>query len=294
MWIGVPAPNFDPPHSAATVVVLRDSPSGPEVFLVRRHEGTAFMAGAHVFPGGRVDAGDRDADDRWCDGILDATAQLGDLAPVEATAYHLAAIRELFEEAGVLLARDASGRFVSLGDSDTYARFKHHRTAVHSGSCSLRDVAERERLRVTLDALVVFAHWVTPPVDVRRFDTRFFLTRVPPDQTPAHDETETTQSTWMTPAAAIALARQNAIDLPPPTWTTLRELEAFQSVDEALEWARRRRIVRREPKFLQQDGRKMLVLAGDPLYPERSVDESPYETRFVFVEGRWRPERPAA
>jgi 8-oxo-dGTP pyrophosphatase MutT (NUDIX family) len=97
-----------PIHPASTVLVLRDSPAGPEVFMVRRHDGTAFMAGAHVFPGGRVDAGDREAaqvDETWCDGIAHATAQLAGMSEVEAVAYHVAAARELFEEAGASSSR---------------------------------------------------------------------------------------------------------------------------------------------------------------------------------------------
>src|SRR6476620_2311671 len=93
------------PRPAATVVVLRDSSAGPEVFMVRRHEGTAFMGGAHVFPGGRADAADGDADAGWCDGLDHAARQLEHLPRADALAYHVAATRELFEEAGVLLAR---------------------------------------------------------------------------------------------------------------------------------------------------------------------------------------------
>ena len=111
------------PRPAATVIVLRDSSAGPEVFMVRRHAGTAFR-GAHVFPGGRLDAGDRDAaDERWCDGVGHAERQLPELPPAEARAFHVAAARELFEEAGVLLARDVAGRFVSLADPATHERF---------------------------------------------------------------------------------------------------------------------------------------------------------------------------
>src|SRR5690348_563781 len=115
------------PRPASTVILLRDGASGagPEVFLVRRHEGTAFMGGAHVFPGGRVDEADRDvAEPSWCDGVDVAMHQLDLLPAVDAVAFHVAAIRELFEEAGVLLARDRSGQFVSLTDADEQARFK--------------------------------------------------------------------------------------------------------------------------------------------------------------------------
>jgi 8-oxo-dGTP pyrophosphatase MutT (NUDIX family) len=279
------------PRPAATVVVLRDSPAGPEVFLVRRHEDTAFMGGAHVFPGGRVDAADHDGDETWCDGIPNAEKQLNTLTVAEAVAFHVAATRELFEEAGVLLARDTSGAFVSLAGADDHARFARARHDVHGGRTTLRALVERERLRLALDALVLFSHWVTPPVDTRQFDTRFFMTRVPPHQTPAHDETETTHSIWMTPAGAIANAIDGDIVLPPPTWTTLRELEPFTSVEDAVAWARRRRIVRRMPLALEQDGHRLLLLPGDPLHPDPAGDEPPIETRFVLVEKRWRPER---
>jgi 8-oxo-dGTP pyrophosphatase MutT (NUDIX family) len=279
------------PRPAATVVVLRDGARGPEVFMVRRHADTAFMGGAHVFPGGRVEKADRDGGETWCDGIAHAARQFPDLPPREAVAYHVAAARELFEEAGVLLARGPDGEFVSLADASDHARFKQDRTAVHGGETTLRRVIEREHLRLALDALVLFAHWVTPPIDTRQFDTRFFMTRVPPHQTPAHDETETTHSVWMTPAHAIAQSQSGEIVLPPPTWSTIREIEPFASVDQALGWARRRRVVSRQPLLVEQDGLRMLLAPGDPLHPDPAGDEPLAETRFVFVDGRWRPER---
>ena len=291
----MPAAPSDPivanPRPAATVVVLRDSPAGPEVFMVRRHEGTAFMGGAHVFPGGRVDAADGDADEAWCDGIAHAARQLDGLPPAEAVAYHVAAARELFEEAGVLLARHPQGDFVSLAGAADHERLKQDRARVHEGQTTLRAVIERERLRLALDALVLFAHWVTPPIDSRQFDTRFFMTRVPPHQTPAHDDTETTHSLWVRPADAIAQSVRQEIVLPPPTWSTLRELEPFASVEEALSWARRRRVVRRMPKAIEQDGHRMLLLPGDPLHPDPAGDDPPLETRFVLIDRRWRAER---
>jgi 8-oxo-dGTP pyrophosphatase MutT (NUDIX family) len=279
------------PRPAATVVVLRDSPSGPQVFMVRRHADTAFMGGAHVFPGGRVDAADQDGDESWCDGIAHAARQLPRLSSADAVSYHVAAARELFEEAGVLLARDADGAFVSLAGAAEHDRFKRDRTAVHGHKTTLRAVAERERLRLALDALVLFAHWITPPIDTRQFDTRFFMTRVPPQQTPAHDQTETTHSVWITPSSAIAQSQHGDIVLPPPTWSTIRELEPFASVEEALAWARRRRVVGRQPLMLERDGLRMLLAPGDPLHPDPPGDEPLAETRFVFVDGRWRPER---
>ena len=279
------------PRPASTVVVLRDTTRGPEVFLVRRSEGHAFMGGAYVFPGGRVDSADHAADASWCDGLDHADRQLGSLPPAEARAYHVAAARELFEEAGVLLARSADGRFVSLAGAEVHERFRAYRHDVHEAAASLRSMLDRERLRLALDALVLFAHWVTPPIDTRQFDTRFFLTRVPPEQSPAHDDTETTHSCWATPATAIRQAQSNEIVLPPPTWTTLRELESFSNVDAAIAWGRERRIERRQPALVEQDGRRMLLLPGDPLFPGASVEPPPVETRFVLVDRGWRAER---
>ena len=271
---------------------MRDGADVPDIFMVRRHERTAFMGGAQVFPGGRVDEADRDADDGWCDGVAHAAAQLAPLAQADALAYHVAAARELFEEAGVLLARDQSGSFVRLSDASAHDRFRQYRTDVHDRTLTLRAVVTREGLRLALDALVLFAHWVTPPIDARQFDTRFFLTRVPPGQTPAHDETETTESTWVAAADAIAQAQSGRIVLPPPTWTTLRELEPFRSVEEAIAWARGRVVARRQPELVERDGVRMLVIPGDPLHPDRAAGEIPVETRFVTKDRRsWRAER---
>ena len=250
------------------------------------------MGGAHVFPGGRVDPADHDGSVDWCDGVDHAARQLGGLAPMDAVAYHVAAARELFEEAGVLLARDSDGRYVSLASADDNERFKRYRQDVHGGTASMRFIIEREHLRLALDSLVLFAHWVTPPVDARQFDTRFFLARVPPHQTPAHDNAETTHSVWLTPAAAMAQSQASDIVLPPPTWTTLRELEPCASVDDAIAWARTRRIIRRQPKLVEEGGIRMLVMPGDPLHPDSGGEDAPAETRFVSVDRQWRAERP--
>jgi 8-oxo-dGTP pyrophosphatase MutT (NUDIX family) len=261
-------------------VLLRDGSHGLEVFLVRRHEGTPFMGGAHVFPGGRVDPADHDGDAAWSDG--------------ETTAYHVAAARELFEEAGVLLARSANGELVSLADAATHERFRRYRHAIHDGTASLRQIVDAEGLRLAGDALVFFSHWVTPPIDTRQFDTHFFITRVPPDQTPVHDETETTHSTWLSPVDAIAQASDGAIVLPPPTWTTLRELEPFTTVDAALAWARQRKVARRQPLLIEERGTRMLVMPGDPLHPDPAGAEAGIETRFVSIDRRWRAEHAGA
>jgi 8-oxo-dGTP pyrophosphatase MutT (NUDIX family) len=271
-------------------MVLRETATGPEVFMVRRHEATAFMGGAWVFPGGRVDAADAaSADPSWCDGL--DTVELPSLSHETAVAHRLAAIRELFEEANVLLARDAPGHFVSTADPAVHDRFAQYRREVHAGTLSLRDVAGRERLRLALDALVPFARWMTPPVDSRQFDAWFFMTTAPPGQAPVADETETTDGAWVKPVDALRRAQVREITLPPPTWTTLRELEPFATVAAALEWAASRRIEPREPLLHEMDGERFLLLPGDPDNPQPWHEPLPEETRFRLVEGRWIPER---
>jgi 8-oxo-dGTP pyrophosphatase MutT (NUDIX family) len=200
-------------------------------------------------------------------------------------------VRELFEEAGVLLARTADGAFVSLAGG-SHARFLGYRRDVHAGRVTLDGVAQRERLTLAPDALVPFARWVTPPVDVRRFDALFFVTRVPPSQVPAHDDTETTASAWLTASDALQKASKGEIVLPPPTWTTLRELEPFTSVEAAVAWARQRDIVRRQPLLLERDGLRTLVMPGDPLHPDPPGRAIPPEVRFVQIDGRWRARGP--
>jgi 8-oxo-dGTP pyrophosphatase MutT (NUDIX family) len=254
--------------------------------MVRRHVGTAFR-GAHVFPGGRVDEADSHlATSDWCDGLDHAARQLPELPRSEAVAFHVAAVRELFEEAGVLVARRAAGGFVSLADSGSRQRFTEYRAAIHAGSQTLHAIAEHESIRVALDALLLFAHWVTPPLPVegRRFDTRFFATRVPEGQVPAHDDRETTDGVWMTPHEAIARAFNREIVLPPPTWVTLRELEPHATVDNALAWAAARRVVRRQPAVLDEDGSRVLVMPLDD-----GPDPIPYERRFALRDGAWGP-----
>jgi len=292
MVLSVPADSS--PRPAATVLVLRSGPAGPEVFMVRRQEGAAF-GGADVFPGGRVDASDAAADRGWCDGLEHAARQLAEIPLDDALAHHVAAARELFEEAGVLLARTRSGGFVSLAGAADHSRFTQYRRDVHSSATTFRDIIEREGLSLALDALVLYAYWVTPPVDARRFATRFFVTRLPPGQTPAHDEVETTDGRWISAPAALDAGARGDIVLPPPTWTTLRELERFGSVDQAIEWARRRTVRRREPTLWQRDGERMLLMPGDPLHPDAGAEPGEtgegIETRFVWSAGRWRPSR---
>lgn len=280
-----PEPDVRP---ASTVLVLRDSVEGPEVFMVRRHHKSVFMGGAHVFPGGGIEPGDYEADETWCDGLAEGNGQLADLPSELAAAHLVAGVRELFEEAGVLLARDQAGEFVSLADLAARARFERHRRDLHRRTRTLRDLAAEEGLKLALDALVPCAHWVTPPSgDVRRFDTRFFAAQAPRLQAPVHDDGETVHGEWITARRALAAAAARDIVLPPPTWAMLRELEPFAAVADLVEWARARAVCRREPRTLTQGDTRVLVMPGDPLHPE--PEPVAFETRFIWIDDRWLP-----
>lgn len=155
---------------------------------------------------------------------------------------------------------------------------------------AVREVQEEANVTITPADLAPLAHWVTPEIEIRRYDTRFFLARLPAGQEPRHDEGEMTAMAWMSPAAAIAKFERRELLLPPPTWTTIRQLEKLASIDEVFAWARERKVVRVMPGFIKTEDLTMLTLPGDPLFPTIPGWEVPEETRFVLEEGaRWQP-----
>jgi 8-oxo-dGTP pyrophosphatase MutT (NUDIX family) len=268
---------------ASTVVLLRTARPF-EVFLVRRSDSIAFMGGAHVFPGGRVDESDHIRDlDATAEGVQSAIARMPDVQPQAAAAQYVAALRELFEEAGVLLARPLTA--VSI------ERLQADRRELLAGRIAFSEVIRRERLHLAFDELAYFAHWVTPEIETRRFDTRFFIARAPDGQTPIHDEEETSHSEWVAPAAAIDRCRAGLISLPPPTWTTLGMLARFDSIDAVFDWALRKPIPRVQPRFEKRGDRTLLFYPGDPMYPPVEGFDAA-ETRFVLENRRWRPITP--
>ncbi len=274
---------------ASTVVLLRPSPVRFDVFLVRRHESTTFMGGAHVFPGGRVDPHDRLEQPREiCDGVDTAIARMENLDPIDAVALYVAAVRELFEEAGVLLARDATGAPVALGEE----RWRAHRAALAARTMTLAEIAAGERVRLALDTLAPFAHWITPEEETKRFDVRFFMAALPSGQEPSHDHGEMSEGVWLDPSAAIEQSRAGAIALPPPTWTTLRMLERLRTVEAVRAWAREQPLVPVRPRMSDEEGVRRLTLPGDPEHSAIAGFETPAETRFVLDDRRWRPVKP--
>ena len=232
-------PNADVPvKPAATVMLVRDDDvtADIEVFMLRRTLKAAFAGGMYVFPGGKLD----DIDDAvhmesHCLGLTDEEASALLQLPRGGLAYWVAAIRECFEEAGVLLACDASsGQPIRFDDPDVAARFEAYRHDVHDGRLGMHELCEKESLRLSTDLIRYVSHWITPVGEVRRFDTRFFLARAPQAQDPLHDDGETIESLWVSPTEALARFQRGELAMIPPTLRNLEFLAPHRTADEAL------------------------------------------------------------
>lgn len=225
-----------PVRPAATVMLVRDGTDGLEVFMMQRTQAAAFARGQYVFPGGKVDDADHaEVFEPICDGLDDASAsaQLG--LEHGGLAWLVAAVREVFEEAGVLLARRADAdQVVDLDEPDTAARYNAARHAIHEGELSLADFCAAEGLLLLVDRIHIVDHWVTPLGERRRFDTRFFVGAAPPAQHPLHDDKETIASQWVRPADALQMWRDGEIQMFPPTVASLEFLCGFDAAADAV------------------------------------------------------------
>ena len=236
-----PAPHVEV-QPAATVMLVRDAGAGRggslEVLMLRRHPGAVFAADAWVFPGGRVDEADFATPIGAGPSDAEASAALG--VPSGGLAYWVAAARECFEEAGILLARHAdTGAWLDTTSDWSAARLARSRREVHAGVTTLAAVLEASGLELDLSGVHYVSHWITPPRPghARRFDTRFFVAEAPPNQVVSHDAAETVESVWTTPADALARGRAGDITLLIPTIANLEALARFSSVAEIVEFA---------------------------------------------------------
>jgi 8-oxo-dGTP pyrophosphatase MutT (NUDIX family) len=265
-----PAAPGKPLRDAATVMLLRDGPDGLEVFMLQRTLNAAFVGGFYVFPGGVVDDADRHADvGAVCEGRTDAEAS--DVLGIDrgGLAFWVAAIRECFEEAGVLLARTPDHAFVSFDDAGVADRFRVHRAAIDDRSLRIVDLCVSEGLHLDLGEIAYVSHWITPLAEPRRFDTRFFVAHAPAQQTPLHDDRETIASLWVRPADALERQRRGELQLIIPTIKNLEFLLPHATAADALQAAQlagRPEVI--FPKIVRKGDLMSVLLPGDPGYDD--------------------------
>ncbi|HSV96796.1 MAG TPA: hypothetical protein VLM75_07665 [Spirochaetota bacterium] len=281
--------------SAATVIMLRDAAAGLEVFLMRRHLNQSFMGGAHVFPGGRVDPGDGDP------ALERALYGPGGVPPGNSfqesfweegnpQTILLAAIRETFEEAGVLFGRDGMGEVFVPGDRVLKEKLETLRAELNNGVVTLGGIAALLDIRFDPGMLVPYARWITPEIEKKRFDTRFFLAALPEGLEPAHDNRELTESRWIAPGEALKKHGRGEMLLMPPTLKTIEEIGNFSHVSALLDCARKRTIYPILPQAFMRDDCFGVLLPHDPEYaitghgqPARPAETS----RIVMRNGIW-------
>lgn len=248
--------------------------------MLRRNLASEFVAGAYVFPGGSVDPDDRGpAAEALCRGRTDAEASAILGVDSGGLAFWVAALRECFEEAGVLVGqrqegdRRGGGALLDTSDPEVAGRFRAHRDALNEQRTTLPEVCREEGLMLATDTVHYVSHWITPELAPRRYDTRFFVTAAPPGQVARHDEGETIASIWVRPEDALAGHAAGEIVLMPPTVANLQSLEPFHSTDEVMEWARGvTEVPTVLPIVLFEDGNLLILRPGDEGYAEALAD----------------------
>ncbi len=259
--MGEQNPGPAPAVPAATILLLRPGADGMEVFMVVRHHQIDFASGALVFPGGKADPQDFD----------DALLPYIDGAPTDAAtrAIQVSAIREAFEECGVLLAREQAARAQGSQDLVSGARLvklEHYREPLNSGAVALLDFLRDEQLVLACDTLVHFAHWITPEMMPKRFDTHFYLAMAPADHVALHDGYESVDSVWIKPADAVAEAIAGTKTVIFPTLRNIEMLAESATPEQAIADAQARDIVPVLPWMEQRDGSTFLCIPKEAGY----------------------------
>jgi 8-oxo-dGTP pyrophosphatase MutT (NUDIX family) len=241
------------PRQASTVLLLRDSKAAKEfeIFMMVRHHQIEFNSGALVFPGGSVDKNDREI------AANPALYSGGEGLDADALGFRIAAIRETFEESGILLARPKGS--TALVDAKRASEIAiAHRAELNEGKITFLKVLTDSGMLLALDALMPYAHWITPEGMPKRFDTWFFLAAAPPDQLGAHDGKESTDSIWVSPREALAGGESGRFKLPFPTTRNLIRLGKQPGVKAALEDCRGKPIVTVMPIMTKLNGGRQL------------------------------------
>jgi 8-oxo-dGTP pyrophosphatase MutT (NUDIX family) len=252
-----------PPRDAATVILLRDTPHGPEVYVLRRQATMAFASGQYVFPGGSVDPRDESIDVGWVGPGPDYWGKVFTASEPLARAVVCAAIRETFEESGVLLAGpDADTVVADTSGPDWEA----DRVALIERELSFAEFLSRRGLVLRADLVVPWSHWITPEFEPRRFDTRFLVAALPEGQVTREFGEEADQVEWVRPDAAIQRFSAGDMAIMPPTLISLAEIGEFATVAAAMAASADREIVPIQPHVVDKGDDMFLVLPGDPGY----------------------------
>jgi 8-oxo-dGTP pyrophosphatase MutT (NUDIX family) len=281
-----------PLKRAATIILLRQE-IGPgfEVLLVKRSEQSAFMAGTHVFPGGMLDNGDETPEML---NLANEAAHGGDLLPLK-----IAALRELFEEAGILLAKPHQGSPLQLAETN---HLSPDRVALYERNVTFASLLQREELVPSIDVLYPFSHWITPEAHPIRFDAYFFVAPYPGRQEAVPDGREMTEAIWLSPRDALAANLRGMVNLSPPAIKTLEKLSRFRTIDELLPSLETRTIRPILPLFIRLPTEIFVLFPCDPDYEsfqqgtaQGPIDHgkpsgpSDFSTRVVFREGHALP-----
>jgi 8-oxo-dGTP pyrophosphatase MutT (NUDIX family) len=224
------------PEDASTVILVREAGPGLEVYMTRRQESLMFLGGFHVFPGGKMDPADRSPESMArCKGLAPEAASArieGVEQPAMAVGLMVAAIRELFEEAGVLLAEYEDGTRLTRPSAELCARLSEYREKLQADRISLAQLLEAESLFCSIAHIHWFAHWITPATSPRRFSTYFFTARLPEGQKASPFASEIAEALWVRPEQAIANWREGRWKMIPPTIASLDTLARYRSWDE--------------------------------------------------------------
>ena len=272
--------------SAATVVLLRDTSSGLEVFLMKRHSRSDVLGGVYVFPGGKVDAADADLDmalhlDQPL-ALLHAGLNEAGISAPTAGGLYVAAMREVFEESGILFAKTVSAEMV---DCALAARLLREGQGFNT-------VLKQMALRLHTSSLVPWTRWITPTspsVMNKRFDTRFFISTLPSGQVAIHDDIETTDSQWLSPRVALEQYWAGQIELAPPQIMSLVQLNRHASVQSVLIEARSRLPPLVQPEPFDEHGGRVICYPGDARHSVRAL-AMPGPTRLYYRNQRFEPD----
>lgn len=255
------------PRQASTVMLIRDTHPGMEVFMVRRAVQSEFMPDVYVFPGGSVNPDDHQAEQ--APGLCMSIPPYMGIDPQErtilGTGIRAAAIRELFEEANVLLAYQ-NQKLLAI-DGQTATRFADYRRAFNSRQGSLITMARAEHLILATDRLTYFAHWITPEGMPKRYDTHFFLASAPANQEAIYDQLETSDGVWINPATALSRYQSNTFPIAFPTYHQLRALENYSSTESIMAAATMNPVETHQPILKMIDGAAHVYLPEDPYNP---------------------------